>query len=86
MNLSAYEKYRKSCIPWLGVIPEHWEETSAKINYSIQLGKMLQNNPSTENDEEIAYLKGRSCELGFCYYGRTSKNVGISTGIKSLWR
>jgi type I restriction enzyme S subunit len=30
MNLKPYPKYKASGVPWLGQVPEHWEEKRAK--------------------------------------------------------
>ena len=54
---NAYEKYKDSGIEWLGEIPEHWKRSIFRYYFDIQLGKMLQNEPQSENDEEISYLK-----------------------------
>lgn len=57
MRLASYPAYRTSRIEWVKKAPVDWEECSAKINYLMQLGKMLQNDPSGLEDVEIAYLK-----------------------------
>ncbi len=54
---NAYQQYKDSGIEWLGDIPKHWERSVFKNYFDIQLGKMLQNEPQSENDEEISYLK-----------------------------
>ncbi|AUS99966.1 hypothetical protein CLI64_05950 [Nostoc sp. CENA543] len=53
----GYEKYKASGVEWLGEIPEHWKRSVFRYYFDIQLGKMLQNEPQSENDEEISYLK-----------------------------
>lgn len=53
----GYEKYKDSGVEWLGEIPEHWKRSVFRYYFDIQLGKMLQNAPQSENDEEISYLK-----------------------------
>jgi type I restriction enzyme S subunit len=53
----GYEKYKDSGVEWLGDIPEHWRRSIFRYYFDIQLGKMLQNEPRTEHDEEISYLK-----------------------------
>jgi len=57
MKYPAYSEYRASSIEWAGAIPASWEATSVKMNFLIQLGKMLQNDPTGIDDEEIAYLR-----------------------------
>ncbi|GCL40185.1 type I restriction-modification system S subunit [Sphaerospermopsis reniformis] len=48
---------KDSGIEWLGEIPKHWKRTVFKYYFDIQLGKMLQNEPQSTNDDEISYLK-----------------------------
>ena len=55
----AYEKYRPSKIEWVRSIPAHWNESAVKINYLMQLGKMLQNDASALSDVEVSYLKAQ---------------------------
>ena len=57
MSYPIYERYRPSRIEWAPSIPADWDECAVKINYSRQLGKMLQNEASTLFDVEISYLK-----------------------------
>ena len=52
-----YPDYRHSGVEWIGKVPEHWEDTFVKRCYDIQLGKMLQPNPSNPHDFETPYLK-----------------------------
>ena len=44
-------------IKWMGDVPDNWGKEPVKRHYEIQLGKMLQNNPSTDNDILVPYLK-----------------------------
>ena len=48
---------KPSALEWLGEVPEHWEVTTAKRKYIIQIGKMLQPSPKTEDDKEVQYLR-----------------------------
>lgn len=48
---------KDSGIEWLGDMPEHWKATKLKYYFDIQLGKMLQPNPSLSDDFEVNYLK-----------------------------
>ena len=52
-----YPAYRPSGVEWLDETPAHWEVTAVKHHYSVQLGKMLQNNPNNADDVEVPYLK-----------------------------
>jgi len=57
MKLVSYPAYRTSRIEWVRKVPVDWAECSAKINFLMQLGKMLQNDPSGLEDVEVSYLK-----------------------------
>lgn len=52
-----YPAYKPSGVEWLGEIPAHWETATVKHQYTIQLGKMLQNGPSGQEDVEVPYLR-----------------------------
>jgi type I restriction enzyme S subunit len=41
----------------LGKIPEHWRRSGFRYYFDIQLGKILQNEPQSPDDDEIFYLK-----------------------------
>ena len=58
-TLKPYADYKPSGIEWLGDVPAHWDSVPVKRIYSIQLGKMLQNLPSTSDDVEVPYLKAQ---------------------------
>lgn len=59
MNYPAYPTYKESGVPWLGKVPEHWNVKSARFDYVIQLGKMLQPEASSPLDQETLYLKAQ---------------------------
>ena len=52
-------RLKPSEVEWLGYVPTHWEVTSVKQHYSVQLGKMLQNKPNNPDDVEVPYLKAQ---------------------------
>ena len=56
-GLDPNVKLKPSGVEWLGDVPEHWEVTAAKRKYIIQMGKMLQPSPKTEDDKEVQYLR-----------------------------
>ena len=56
-SLQPYPEYRPSGVAHLGDVPAHWGVSQAKHQYSIQLGKMIQNHPSHPTDVEVPYLK-----------------------------
>lgn len=53
----AYPAYKPSDVEWLGEIPSTWSTTPVKRHYDIKLGKMLQNNPMSEKDRLVPYIK-----------------------------
>lgn len=55
--LAAYKDYRESGISWLERIPSHWRVTKFKRYCDIQLGKMLQPQPSAPTDIQVPYLR-----------------------------
>ena len=56
-GLDPNVRLKPSSVEWLGEVPEHWEVTTAKRKYIIQIGKMLQPSPKTEDDKEVQYLR-----------------------------
>lgn len=56
-GLNPKVKMKPSGVEWLGDVPVHWDVKRAGLGFSIQLGKMLQPEPSSPNDEQVAYLK-----------------------------
>ena len=56
-GLDPNAKMKDSGIEWLGEIPERWKVLSCKFAYTIQLGKMLQNEPQSATDVKVPYLK-----------------------------
>lgn len=59
MSYPAYENYSASEIEWSESIPVHWGQSAVKINYQMQLGKMLQNDSMALSDIEVSYLKAQ---------------------------
>jgi type I restriction enzyme S subunit len=49
---------KDSGIPWLGVIPEHWEVMGLRMRYTVELGKMLDAKKNTGR-HSIPYLRNR---------------------------
>jgi type I restriction enzyme S subunit len=56
-GLDPNSKMKDSGIEWLGEIPAGWITISVKRKYAIQLGKMLQNNPESDKDVSVPYIK-----------------------------
>ncbi|WP_052761085.1 restriction endonuclease subunit S [Sedimenticola thiotaurini] len=59
MRYPAYPEYKESGVQWLGRVPGHWGVKSARFDYAIQLGKMLQPEASSLSDQETPYLKAQ---------------------------
>ena len=59
LHLESYPYYKPSRVEWLGDVPVHWGVVAVKRQYSIQLGKMLQNRPNRPADIEVPYLKAQ---------------------------
>ena len=55
-------RLKPSGVDWLGDVPAHWEVVSVKRYYSIQLGKMLQNRPTSPTDAQVPYLKAKNVQ------------------------
>lgn len=55
-------RLKPSGVDWLGDVPAHWEVVQVKRYYSIQLGKMLQNRPTSPTDVQAPYLKAKNVQ------------------------
>lgn len=73
--MNRYEQYKESGIDWIGKVPHHWNSKSIKRNYSVQLGKMLQPQPSNSDDTLEPYLRAANLQWG---------GVDVSD-VKSMW-
>jgi type I restriction enzyme, S subunit len=60
MKYKTYPKMKDSGIEWVGEIPEEWLTPSVSKIYDIQLGKMLQPKPESDEDVLIPYLKAEN--------------------------
>ena len=56
-TLPPYPAYRPAGVEWLDAVPAHWDISQAKHQYSMQLGKMLQNYRNQPADQIVPYLK-----------------------------
>ena len=61
-TLNPYPAYTPSGVPWLGDVPAHWDVARVKQLYSIRLGKMLQNRPTSSTDTQAPYLKAKNVQ------------------------
>jgi type I restriction enzyme, S subunit len=52
-----YPGYRDSGAAWLGQIPVGWQVMALKRRFDVQLGKMLQNEPQSNDDVLLPYLR-----------------------------
>ena len=53
---------KNSGIEWIGEIPTHWEIIPLKRYFSVQLGKMLQNEQKLASDTQEYYLKSANVQ------------------------
>jgi len=53
---------KNSGIEWIGGIPTHWEIIPLKRDFSVQLGKMLQNEQKLASDTQEYYLKSANVQ------------------------
>jgi len=70
-----HHTYRESGVEWLSEIPTHWDVKRVKHGYSVQLGKMLQNEPVSTLDTLMPYLRSANV---------TWQGVDLSD-IKDMW-
>ena len=59
-----YPEYTDSGVAWLGEVPAGWETSSIKRHFSVQLGKMLQNQPNGPGDTLRPYLRAANISWG----------------------
>ena len=64
-GLDPNVRLKPSGVEWLGDVPQHWEVTSVKRHYNIQLGKMLQGQPNSLTDVEVHYLKAQHVQWDY---------------------
>jgi type I restriction enzyme S subunit len=57
MSFPSYPAYKPSGVEWLGEVPEHWGVIALKHGYEVTLGKMLQPEAVSEDDELLPYLR-----------------------------
>ncbi|MFA6903195.1 MAG: restriction endonuclease subunit S [Gallionellaceae bacterium] len=75
MSLPRYPAYKDSGVEWLGEVPGHWTFASLKRGYGVVLGKMLQNDASSPDDELVPYLRAANIKWN---------GVDISD-VKQMW-
>jgi len=59
-----YPEYTDSGVDWIGEVPAGWETSSIKRHFSVQLGKMLQNQPNGPGDTLRPYLRAANISWG----------------------
>jgi type I restriction enzyme, S subunit len=75
MSFPRYPQYKDSGVEWLGEVPGHWEVTALKRGFNVTLGKMLQPESNSPDDELLPYLRAANIQWD-----------GIeSTDIKQMW-
>lgn len=60
-GLDPHVPLKPSGIPWLGDIPQHWEVSSLRMRYSVELGKMLDAKKITGR-HLVPYLRNRDVQ------------------------
>ena len=75
MSLPRYPEYKDSGVAWLGEVPGHWAVASLKRGYQVVLGKMLQNDAISPEDELVPYLRAANIKWD---------GVDISD-VKQMW-
>jgi type I restriction enzyme, S subunit len=74
-RFKRYPEYKDSGVEWLGEIPAHWNALQLKHKFAVQLGKMLQSEPSSEADTLKKYLRAANLQW---------EGVDLSD-IKEMW-
>jgi len=69
----AYAEYMDSGVEWLDSLPAHWGEAKIKFYYDIQLGRMLQPQPNSTEDEEVDYLKALNVQWEYVDFSNLAK-------------
>ena len=58
-GLEPNVELKPSGVEWLGEVPKHWQLTTVKRHYQVQLGKTLQPRPNSPDDVQVPYLKAQ---------------------------
>ncbi|HEY0015631.1 MAG TPA: restriction endonuclease subunit S [Longimicrobium sp.] len=75
MSFPRYPRYKASGVEWLGEVPEHWAVTALKHKYEVTLGKMLQPERQSSDDELLPYLRAANIQWD-----------GVdTTDVKQMW-
>ena len=75
MSLPRYPVYKDSGVAWLGEVPGHWIVTALKRGFDVTLGKMLQPESNSPDDELLPYLRAANIQWS-----------GMeTTDIKQMW-
>jgi type I restriction enzyme S subunit len=75
MSFPRYESYKESGVEWLGDVPEHWRVAALERGFDVRLGKMLQSESSSPEDELLPYLRAANIHWS---------GVNVSD-IKQMW-
>ena len=75
MSFPRYPAYKDSGVEWLGDVPKNWSVTALKHGFNVTLGKMLQPELSSPDDELLPYLRAANIKWG-----------GVdTTDVKQMW-
>jgi type I restriction enzyme, S subunit len=75
MSFPRYPQYKDSGVEWLGEVPGQWKVTALKRGFNVTLGKMLQPESNSPDDELLPYLRAANIQW----------NGVESTDIKQMW-
>lgn len=75
MSLPRYPNYKDSGVEWLGEVPGHWDVTALKRGFDVTLGKMLQPESSSPDDQLLPYLRAANIQW----------DRADTTEIKQMW-
>ena len=62
MSVPRYPGYKESGVDWLGELPKHWSVGPLKRGFSVTLGKMLQPDAASQDDELLPYLRAANIQ------------------------
>lgn len=75
MSSTGYRSYKDSGVEWLGLVPAHWVVARLKTGFDVRLGKMLQPDAKSPEDELRPYLRAANIQWN---------GIDLSD-LKSMW-
>jgi type I restriction enzyme S subunit len=62
--MKPYPAYKPSGVSWIGAVPEHWVVNLLKRGFDVVLGKMLQSEQHSEEEQLASYLRSANVQWG----------------------